>query len=340
MLHAGLAPIDRRDSVDPLLTILTLAGVVGTAGLVAACLRVAHCSVVSAAHVLARLGGARRGSASPVSAWPRVQALARGERFRLAGRGACGLDDARTPPPADGHTSRSRRARFPPRSRPGDPRLRRLVRLGIRAGARVLHTPARVGLAHVPPAARSVLAARRGSRIHPAPERSPPERQPAGRRDRAAVDDGDFGRRPTRCSSATRRGVCARGGCRRGRGSHRPFCPSCTSRRTSFASLPLVAVQASTTYNDLVVASFIVIAAYAGIGRARSDLVLLALAIGLALTTKFTGILALPVLALVVAVANPIRRWPALAGAGLAGIALGAPWYSSTVSRPAISMER
>ena len=61
-----------------------------------------------------------------------------------------------------------------------------------------------------------------------------------------------------------------------------------------FASLPLVAVQASTTYNDLVVASFLVIAAYASIGRARSELVLLALAIGLALTTKFTGILALP----------------------------------------------
>lgn len=94
-----------------------------------------------------------------------------------------------------------------------------------------------------------------------------------------------------------------------------------------FASLPLVAVQAPTTYNDLVVASFLVIAAYASIGRARSDLVLLALAIGLALTTKFTGILALPVLALVAAVANPIRRWPALAGAGLAGIVLGAPWY-------------
>jgi hypothetical protein len=94
-----------------------------------------------------------------------------------------------------------------------------------------------------------------------------------------------------------------------------------------FASLPLVAVQAPTTYNDLVVASFLVIAAYASIGRARPDLVLLALAIGLALTTKFTGILALPLLALVAAVANPIRRWPALAGAGLAGIALGSPWY-------------
>ena len=94
-----------------------------------------------------------------------------------------------------------------------------------------------------------------------------------------------------------------------------------------FASLPLVAVQAPTAYNDLVVASFLVIAAYASIGRGRSELVLLALAIALALTTKFTGILALPVLALVAAVANPIRRWPALAGAGLAGIALGSPWY-------------
>jgi hypothetical protein len=94
-----------------------------------------------------------------------------------------------------------------------------------------------------------------------------------------------------------------------------------------FASLPLVAVQASTTYNDLVVASFLVIAAYASIGRARSELVLFALAIGLALTTKFTGILALPVLALVAAVANPVRRWPTLAGAGLAGLVLGAPWY-------------
>ena len=94
-----------------------------------------------------------------------------------------------------------------------------------------------------------------------------------------------------------------------------------------FASLPLVALQAPTAYNDLVVASFLVIAAYASLGRARSELVLLALAIGLALTTKFTGILALPVLALVAAVANPIRRWPALAGVGLAGIVLGAPWY-------------
>jgi hypothetical protein len=94
-----------------------------------------------------------------------------------------------------------------------------------------------------------------------------------------------------------------------------------------FASLPLVAVQAPTAYNDLVVASFLVIAAYASIGRGQSDLVLLALAIALALSTKFTGILALPVLALVAVVANPIRRWPALAGAGLAGLALGSPWY-------------
>jgi hypothetical protein len=94
-----------------------------------------------------------------------------------------------------------------------------------------------------------------------------------------------------------------------------------------FASLPLVAIQAPTAYNDLVVASFLVIAAYASIGRGRSDLVLLTLAIALALSTKFTGILALPVLALVAGAANPVRRWPALVGAGLAGIALGSPWY-------------
>ncbi len=80
-----------------------------------------------------------------------------------------------------------------------------------------------------------------------------------------------------------------------------------------FASLPLVALQAPTAYNDLVVASFLVIAAYASIGRARSELVLLALAIGLALTTKFTGILALPVLALVAGGGEPDS---AVAGAG------------------------
>ena len=93
------------------------------------------------------------------------------------------------------------------------------------------------------------------------------------------------------------------------------------------ATLPVVAVQAMTAYNDLVVAAFLAIAAHAALGRTRADLVLLALALGLALTAKPTAILALPLLVLVAAVGSPRRRWDALLAAGACGLALGAPWY-------------
>ncbi len=94
-----------------------------------------------------------------------------------------------------------------------------------------------------------------------------------------------------------------------------------------FATLPIVAVQAPTTYNDLVVASFLVIAAYGLLGRARVDLLLVALGLGLALTTKFTAVFALPVLFLVAVVGSPARRWGRLAVAGAIGCVLGSPWY-------------
>jgi hypothetical protein len=94
-----------------------------------------------------------------------------------------------------------------------------------------------------------------------------------------------------------------------------------------FATLPLVAVQASTAYNDLVVAGFLALVAYAALGRSRADLVLLALSLGLALTTKLTAVLALPRLALVAAVGAPRARWPSLLAAGGCGLLLGAPWY-------------
>lgn len=45
------------------------------------------------------------------------------------------------------------------------------------------------------------------------------------------------------------------------------------------------------------------------------------------LCTKYTAIIALPTLALVVAVAHPPRRWPAALGAGLAGCIAGSVWY-------------
>jgi hypothetical protein len=94
-----------------------------------------------------------------------------------------------------------------------------------------------------------------------------------------------------------------------------------------FAGLPLVALQAPTSYNDLVVASFVVAAGFAILGRTRLDLVLLALSVGMALTTKLTALIAFPLLVLLALVGAAPRRWPWLAGAGIAGILLGAPWY-------------
>lgn len=94
-----------------------------------------------------------------------------------------------------------------------------------------------------------------------------------------------------------------------------------------FAGLPLVAIQAPTSYNDLVVGSFLVICGFALLGPSRHDLVLLALSLGTALTTKLTTLITLPLLALVALVGSPPRRYPALAGAGIAGLLLGLPWY-------------
>ncbi|MGH3131054.1 MAG: glycosyltransferase 87 family protein, partial [Gaiellaceae bacterium] len=64
-----------------------------------------------------------------------------------------------------------------------------------------------------------------------------------------------------------------------------------------FATLSEVALQATTTQNDLVVAAAVVAAAYFILGRSRVDLALAGLAVGLALGTKLTAVFALPVLA-------------------------------------------
>ena len=93
------------------------------------------------------------------------------------------------------------------------------------------------------------------------------------------------------------------------------------------ATLPVVAVQAATAYNDLVVAAFLATAAYATLGRTRADLVLLALSLGLALTTKLTAIVALPLLVLLAAVGAPRSRRAALLVSGACGLALGSTWY-------------
>jgi hypothetical protein len=94
-----------------------------------------------------------------------------------------------------------------------------------------------------------------------------------------------------------------------------------------FGTFPVVALQASTPLNDLVVASFLVAAVCFAFTFSRTSLGLAALALGLAVGAKATGLLALPVIALVLAFVHPRSRWLRLALYGLAGLALGAVWY-------------
>jgi hypothetical protein len=95
----------------------------------------------------------------------------------------------------------------------------------------------------------------------------------------------------------------------------------------AFSTLAVIALQASGALNDLVLASFLTAAAYFALGTGGSTLLPIALAIALAIGTKFTGLLALPVLALVAAVGRPVRRWPGLVLAGVGGLAAGSIWY-------------
>jgi hypothetical protein len=77
----------------------------------------------------------------------------------------------------------------------------------------------------------------------------------------------------------------------------------------AFSTLPVVILQASGGLNDLVVASFLLAAAYFATGAGRAELLLVALTVALAIGTKFTGVLALPTLAVVAAAGRAPRDW-------------------------------
>ena len=100
-----------------------------------------------------------------------------------------------------------------------------------------------------------------------------------------------------------------------------------------FATFPVVILQASTALNDVVFASFLTCCAYFLFTYAWTSMALAAVALGLALGTKLTALLALPVLALVAAFVHPRRRWLGIVAAGTAGIALGAYWYVYNLAR-------
>jgi hypothetical protein len=94
-----------------------------------------------------------------------------------------------------------------------------------------------------------------------------------------------------------------------------------------FSTCSIVVLQTPTALNDLAVAAPLVTCAYFALGRSRAELALAGLALALAVATKLTAVLALPVLALVVLAATRRSRWPVLGVAAVAGIALGSVWY-------------
>jgi hypothetical protein len=96
-----------------------------------------------------------------------------------------------------------------------------------------------------------------------------------------------------------------------------------------FATLSEVALQSSSTQNDLVVASFVAAAAYFARSPARPELALAGLAVGLALGTKVSAWLALPVLGvLALASLRPRALAFAAAAAGAATLAYAGPFLA------------
>jgi hypothetical protein len=94
----------------------------------------------------------------------------------------------------------------------------------------------------------------------------------------------------------------------------------------TFATFPVVVLQASGSLNDLPLAAFLCTASYFVLGSSNSpiELALLATAVGLAVGTKLTALLALPILA-VAALCSRRRAGALLAIA--AGVVAGSTWY-------------
>lgn len=89
---------------------------------------------------------------------------------------------------------------------------------------------------------------------------------------------------------------------------------------------PVIILQGSTAQNDLVVASFLVAATYFLLGETKREAAFGGLALALAIGAKFTAVIALPLVALVVFAGQPRRCWPRLAIAYVVGGALGSYW--------------
>lgn len=97
--------------------------------------------------------------------------------------------------------------------------------------------------------------------------------------------------------------------------------------------LPIVLLQASTTQNDLVAASFLMASAVFLVGTSGRDVTLGALATALAIGTKIPAGYGVPILLAVALVAPPIAHRTRRIAAVLIGAAVGSYWYVVNIVR-------
>ena len=101
-----------------------------------------------------------------------------------------------------------------------------------------------------------------------------------------------------------------------------------------FATFSVVALEATTTQNDLVVTSFGAAAAYFVLSERRADVALAGLALALGLATKTTVALILPVVVMLAVAASSRRRLLVLAGfATLFSVLLAVPAYARNIAQ-------
>jgi hypothetical protein len=96
----------------------------------------------------------------------------------------------------------------------------------------------------------------------------------------------------------------------------------------AFSTFTVVVLQTPTALNDLVVAAALSASAYFAMARSRTELVLAALALSLAIGSKTTAVFALPALILLVFASQPRARWLRVGISLAAGFAVGSYWYA------------
>ena len=95
-----------------------------------------------------------------------------------------------------------------------------------------------------------------------------------------------------------------------------------------FATLPVVAMQAPTSLNDVVVAALVATTVFFVLGRSRADLALACVSAAVLVGTKVTAFIAAPVIVAIAVLVHRGRRLAALLVGGMAAAVVGGAWYA------------